>query len=574
MSLGMMSLMTGLAQGYEKGQDQQYDRARQARMDQIALDRAGREQMEFDQTQQERQGLQDAARPVMAVPAPAMDNGGVTIDDQGNPLPQQAPMVTVGGQRLGADVAGPALAAANSPEAKQARQLAFMANANPAKALRMQSEVARAQADTIDSANKKWNADVDTARSKGWDGLVELTSSSHADGQGGAVKSKAVVSPDGKTVSIQMVGPDGELMPSKMPAFPNTDEGLDQAALMLQKGVPMQARLAHWEHVNSIKRQEQRDIATAADKKDDNVRQAARDKVDADYKMGMLGIAGQKADAGDRKADGGGGSMEDRMAAKGELAAYNASVGRVKEMSSLISKAKAENNWEPDKNPSQKSLQTDLDQAIIHKGTLERRYTQQAPGVDPYSVRPSKPGAMPSMSGGDMKVGADTQVSRDGQAGLQMITSEYGGDLNAARKGVEQLRAAASTLKGDAKPMAMEQANLLQAGIDAREKTKGKVSTTVVKPTQSVTVNSPKMATAGDLPARDIPPPPEPTIVATVRTSIGMVTKPVPNPEYVTWQRTYGDAYEERNRQERAAANAAARSNYRPEAAPYQRRGV
>ncbi|HEY8709889.1 MAG TPA: SET domain-containing protein [Burkholderiaceae bacterium] len=137
-----------------------------------------------------------------------------------------------------------ALAAQNSPDAIVKRQVAALAQTDPAAAMKMQAENLQSKAATIDIANKTWNNDLAKARAGGLDGLVKFMSDSAADGQGGQFKAKAVVSDDGKTFQIMALQPDGTVQPTKLPPLPNDSDGWDKLAYGLAN-VPIERRVAH-----------------------------------------------------------------------------------------------------------------------------------------------------------------------------------------------------------------------------------------------------------------------------------------------------------------------------------------
>ncbi len=402
---GMLSLMSGLAQGYNQGTEQNYDRARQARMDQIALDESARRQTTFEQEQRQREALAQAGAPVAAVPAAPYDNGGVTADDEGNPLPPQAPMVSVAGQRVAADAAGPMVAAANTPEAVTKRQIGALRMSDPAKAASLEANSMRAEADKIELATKRWDADVQKARAGGLQAIVDFTNSSHADGEGGGRQSRAVLSPDGKTFSIEWVMPDGSTQ-TAVPPLPNNDEGLDRLAAGLTRGVPLDKRIAHYDQVADRKeraadreadnkRQDARDAAMRADREADNKRADRLADSTISYHNRMAGASETRADGAGK---GSGKSIADRMP-EAEKIAYNAAIKRTEKLEEAITKAKTDGTWDPAKNEGHKSLQTDFDAARMRASVLEKRFSGTVTqGSDPYDVRgkPDEP-AKPSM---------------------------------------------------------------------------------------------------------------------------------------------------------------------------------
>lgn len=80
--MSAISFLAGMGSGYLDERDRQTAQARQAKLDQIALDRAQRDQTTFDQQQQDRTDLRTAAAPV---PVTESQLPGPTED--GSPMP-------------------------------------------------------------------------------------------------------------------------------------------------------------------------------------------------------------------------------------------------------------------------------------------------------------------------------------------------------------------------------------------------------------------------------------------------------------------------------------------------------
>ena len=385
---GMMSLLSGLAEGSADQMDRNRASERQDRLEQLRIEegkrqqgRYDREEAQFARQQEYQDALEAAGAPVTPMKPATMDNV-----DVGQPGEQPVGM------------------AANSPEQIQQRQLAVMQRFDPKGAAAMQASMLGVQEKTLELADKRWNSDVESARAKGLDGLIQLTNQSHADGQGGAVQSKAVYSPDGKTFTIVKLMPDGTTQQA-MPAMPNTPESVDQLAMMLVKGVPPQARLAHYVQVR------------------ESERKAENDKMDAEYKMGMLGVAKQKAgaeeayqsgmlgvarqnadtNAGYRrdagmaaltradKAGGGKASAFERMDEADKMALGNINK-RMEQINSAVTKAQAEGSWDP-ASPGAQALQQQQRVLSVQAQTLVQKYTGTDDRPDPLDVRKGKPEA-------------------------------------------------------------------------------------------------------------------------------------------------------------------------------------
>jgi len=150
----MLSLLSGLGQGYNYGTQRRLDNERRARMDQIALDRAAREGTEFSQGQADRAELRAAGAPVAAEPDMVTDATGATMQRMLKPdtmdnadvgQPGEAP-VTTGAMRVGMqgmlspDQANAESAKQNSPDGTLARQQAALQRQNPRAGMQMQAE--------------------------------------------------------------------------------------------------------------------------------------------------------------------------------------------------------------------------------------------------------------------------------------------------------------------------------------------------------------------------------------------------------------------------------------------------
>ena len=143
MAGGMLSLLSGLAQGTNSAQQQQIQNKHAA--DELAIQQqtAQQQQTQFDQQQADRTAFRAAGAPVAATtdvdasgnpvnaPIPGADNPDAGQWDA--PVQQQAQ--TVQGQSgLTPMQAAAATTAANAPDAVAARQLAVLQQQNPAAA--------------------------------------------------------------------------------------------------------------------------------------------------------------------------------------------------------------------------------------------------------------------------------------------------------------------------------------------------------------------------------------------------------------------------------------------------------
>lgn len=531
---GMMSLLSGLAQGYVQGTEKQGEWDRQAKMDQIRLDAAAREKSTWDRQEAERTALVSSGADVVPQPAPAYDAGGVTADDEGNPLPPQAPMALVAGQRVPADAA-PAMAAdMNTLPAKAARQsraLAGMGNVAQAQKL---ADVAKhitdeghmefidsnlARMPTIDEIK----AGKTTFPLNGIDKFNSTGSAKIPDGATGQAFVRTL--PNGQEqTDFRVVGADGN------PVTPATARQFADFY-----GQTLQQRDAS-ERQNYLDKENRSDKGQALSRQDrQQAEQERHNKAMEEVYLDKNTVAANKGDAR---------SMAERMP-EGDKIAYNAAIKSREKMEEAITKAKSDGTWDPEKNAGHKSLQADYDAANMKATLLERRYTGNNIGAsDPYGAR-GKPAAPGGPAGTMTRVSADIQAQRDDEGGAMRVRTEFGGDIAKATAGLAKLDAAAATATGDAKPIMQRDADILRRGIAAAQR--GSPS----QPPASVTVPATKVATAAQGSPADVPEPPV--------HFIGKNGQPDrSDAQYKAWEQVYGAAYAEKKRQEQAAADSAA----------------
>lgn len=145
---------------------------------------------------------------------------------------------------------------------------------------------------------------------------------------------------------------------------------------------------------------------------------------------------------------------------------------RDEQINGAIVRAQADGMWEPDKNPSQKQLQTQLVANRLRRNQLIQPYLGGGGAADPAGMRGGPGGAAPAAGG--MQPTTGDQGARDVEAGKLMIRSEYGGDLNKAREALAQLEAEAAKSTGEARQIMQSEANRLRMGIEAYGKGGGK----------------------------------------------------------------------------------------------------
>ncbi|QNK66098.1 hypothetical protein [Variovorax sp. PAMC26660] len=262
--------------------------------------RAAMRQQLQDQ-QAERTALKDAGRPIAlvegaggAVKPPEMDNRDVG-------LPENAALPNQGLQQGGFIVAGKSfgdrgsaeaeVTRQNSPEAVNQRAVqAYRGLGQHDKAMALEQSTRAAELQNMQLADQRWKRDLGKAMRGGHAGLAQLATGSEAGAMAG-MKVSVVPSADGKTVTYAALDKDGKASPIPgLPAFSNDQNGLVQAAWMLDQTITPEARMAHY--TTEKNREEDR-----GDKKEN------RDETKR-HNMAMEGLAGRKIDM--RGAGGGG----------------------------------------------------------------------------------------------------------------------------------------------------------------------------------------------------------------------------------------------------------------------------
>lgn len=303
---GMLSLLQGLGNGYNRQTQQEFDNTRKTKLDQIALDRAARDSTEFAQAQDDRTELRNAAQPVVAQPDMVQGTDGPVQASNPDPStdsidvgqPGTAPAIPA--YRVGMQTAlspaqsATATAEANTPEAIRARQLAVLQRQSPEKAAILQAHDLSIKNTQMDLANKEFDSAASAAASKGWDAFGAFMNDSNASD----AKGKWVPSSDGKTMQAYKQGPDGSLAPSGL-IFENSPKGLAEAATFVSKQVPITAKLKHFMDEKEAARREGHDLATEK------------------YQTGMLDVAKQNADTNSAYKDQAGAALTARTTGGG-----------------------------------------------------------------------------------------------------------------------------------------------------------------------------------------------------------------------------------------------------------------
>ncbi|MCY1165190.1 hypothetical protein D9M73_50900 [compost metagenome] len=262
------------------------EKARQAKLDKITFDRADREAKTADREDRKQREIEAANADTTVTPGAAVtglstdgnaaqytdaDVAGSDLrqarqmaEQTGAPAPvtSVAPKFAANGINFDTQAqAGAAAKAANDPNAKAARSAAVIAKYDPVAGQQMRLANTQVNAAEQKEADQKWNQDLWGAMQAGHEGMAQLVSKSNGGSMAG-VQLKAVPTPDGQSVVYNKVNPDGTMVPTKL-MFPNTQEGVMQAAYMLDKTVTPAQRMEHILKVNKDEREGEESKAKA-----------------------------------------------------------------------------------------------------------------------------------------------------------------------------------------------------------------------------------------------------------------------------------------------------------------------
>lgn len=263
-----LAFLAGLGSGALSTWQKQREIDRQEKLDQITFDRADREKKVADREEQKQKDIANASQDVQVTDAtgvtglstpgtetnytdPALATADVRqsksmAEATGTPAPDVnvAQKFAAGGTITASPGdASRAAAAQNTPAGKEARIVAALAKYDPLAAKHYESSSVQGKAAQLQLAEAQWKTDFGKAITGGWQGLVDFVNKNETGPMQG-VQVQPIVSPDGKSVSFARMGPDG---PQPIPGlqFGNDQQGLLQAAYMLDRTVTPGARLAH-----------------------------------------------------------------------------------------------------------------------------------------------------------------------------------------------------------------------------------------------------------------------------------------------------------------------------------------
>lgn len=200
--------------------------------------------------------LQDAARPVTITEGAGGMVRPATMDNSDVGLPENAALPNGGLLPAGYRVADQtftdrpqaeaAAAKQNAPEAVNNRVIAAYRGAGQVdKAMQVEGSMRTAELQKMQLADTKWRRDLGGAMQGGHQGLAALATNSEAGPMAG-MKVQAIPGADGK-VTYGALDADGKVQPIPgLPSFTNDQNGITQAAFMLDKTITPEARLAHY----------------------------------------------------------------------------------------------------------------------------------------------------------------------------------------------------------------------------------------------------------------------------------------------------------------------------------------
>lgn len=253
------SPLLALAAGFGGGYLDQTEAIRKQGLD--AQDRKMRQEThdlqmeEANRVKQDRISLGNAAAPASVTEGA---NGMVLPDSMDNRdvgLPENTDQPNGGLSLGGYKAAGqtftnrPAADAAVStynsqPATDQRISLAMAKTGNVLGAKQYQTTALQGQNAAADMADKQWSRQIRSAMDGGHDGLAALVSKSEAGPMKGQ-QIKAVPSADGSEVTYHKVNPDGTSTPLPNLTFDNDQDGIVQAAYMLDRTVTPETRYQH-----------------------------------------------------------------------------------------------------------------------------------------------------------------------------------------------------------------------------------------------------------------------------------------------------------------------------------------
>ena len=289
-----LAILGAGASGYQGGQEQARQRSRQEEDDAFRREQRDRQRTDWSRSDEKyarEKADMEAERKNMA---PVEGNPVFpTGDDEGNAMPMTPDMqrFTVAGTPGVLDASG--VAAQNTPESRIRRAAAGAPDPARAAALNAQANASETAALQLDQARQtavqqawKRKAGAQIVGSQSWDAATKFMTESKADGMDGQTKWSYEESPDGKTVTIFSIDKDGKR--GKGQQFENSDMGRMKLFTLLDTSTPIEAKM--------------KDQQVEDNRVRDDQRQAARDKVDTDYKASLTNYHTSMAEAANTRA--------------------------------------------------------------------------------------------------------------------------------------------------------------------------------------------------------------------------------------------------------------------------------
>ena len=424
---GMLAFVTGLGSGYLQARDRGEEQLSRMEDRKWRKEERERQRKDWDKADKLDESLRAAGSPVAVKDATTYQPA---VDDEGNDMPAnptQGRMSVLGTNYSDRASADAAAAKANTSQARATRmadaydQAGMPDKASTMRMNSMQTEKAGLELDQARETKIDSDYNRDLMRRVGdFASLESFVNDSPGDGEGGAVKVKFLPSADGKTMQVVRLGEDGKQSPTQY-QFQNDQTGLVTAMYMLSRGTSTKDKLAHLQSI-------------------------AKDKVDADYKGGMLGIAKQNADTAQQNAntneqwrrdqvdvqrDKVNATRKDPLAKMPEHVKiqYQGLTKRVTDLEGEISKAELGGMADPAAIGRVKAQKATLQ---LQAQQLLRRYTDEAP-ADPLGLRTSPAaGGASDAPGGATRIDPKVQAARDKDR-LSILQTE----LTTARQAVQ-----------------------------------------------------------------------------------------------------------------------------------------
>ena len=268
----------------------------------------------------------------------------------------------------------------------------FAQHGDIGKSMAMEASRRSAEAAEMQLADARWKRDLGTAMRGGHDGLAKLATSSEAGPMAG-LSVRAVPGADGKIV-YATVDKDGVATPIPgLPSFANDENGMIQAAWMLDRTITPQQRMEHFTQQRERERQQQNSDRTYALAVNADTRAAGAESraIAADARAGRISdLHEQEARL---KLD------DAKLNAKIPPAVKMQVDGIRKELETITSamaKAQADGTWDPTAPGAKQLLERQAVLGLNMRQQLKPYIKEGGEAADPLGLRGgSKGGAAP-----------------------------------------------------------------------------------------------------------------------------------------------------------------------------------